>query len=180
MIEAYQQEEELKIQEDKYKLILSQIEMQEIDKLKSIIPYMRNSRPICKIIWESYYRDKTNELLNRLSKEKAIGIYKITCLTDNKIYIGQSVNIQDRLIQHIKAGCGIDAPANNKLYKAMQELGLSNFSFVILEQCDQSKLNEREKFYIDYYNSQIWGFNETKGGAKGVSYNESNINENNR
>lgn len=62
----------------------------------------------------------------------------------------------------------------------MQELGLSNFSFVILEQCDQSKLNEREKFYIDYYNSQIWGFNETKGGAKGVSYNESNINENNR
>lgn len=67
--------------------------MQEIDKLKSIIPYMRNSRPIYKIIWESYYRDKTNELLNRLSKEKAIGIYKITCLIDNKIYIGQSVNI---------------------------------------------------------------------------------------
>lgn len=78
--------------------------------------YLRDKRPLCKIIWESYYRDAASALITRLlGKDKACGIYKITNLINNKVYIGQSVNLADRLTTHMKAGVGIDAN-NNKMY----------------------------------------------------------------
>jgi group I intron endonuclease len=94
-----------------------------------------------------------------------IGIYRITSLIDNKIYIGQARDIRDRLITHIKCGLGIDTP-NNKLYSAMLELGVENFTFEIVEECDVNLLNDREKYWIEYYQSRSWGYNMTGGGAR--------------
>jgi hypothetical protein len=61
---------------------------------------------------------------------------------------------------------GIDTPANNKLYKAMQEDGLWNFSWELLEACSRDLLNEKEAFYIDLYDSCAYGYNSNNGIKK--------------
>jgi hypothetical protein len=61
----------------------------EINRLREIAPYFRNARAIYKIIWESYYRNNTTEMINRiLGSGIHSGIYRITDLTNQKIYIG--------------------------------------------------------------------------------------------
>jgi len=72
---------------------------------------------------------------NILGINKVSGIYKITNIKDNKCYIGQSVDIATRFKNHAKCGLGIDTPANNKLYQAMEKEGLENFTWELLEKC---------------------------------------------
>jgi group I intron endonuclease len=91
------------------------------------------------------------------------GIYKITNTLDNKSYIGQSVDVYKRWCDHCKCGCGIDTPKNNKLYAAMEQDGIENFTFELLEECPREELNKKEAFYIDLYESNDYGYNATKG-----------------
>lgn len=53
---------------------------------------------------------------------------------------------------------------NSYLYRSFRKYGLENFSFRIIELCDQSDLNNREQYWIDYYNSYYEGYNENFGG----------------
>lgn len=148
-----------------YRCCISELFQKEIKHLRSIEPYLMDTRPLCKIIWESYYRNSCSALLDRLTKgEKISGIYKITNLNNNKVYIGQAVNIAERLRTHIKAGIGID-PTNSELYKDMKKIGVENFTFEILEACPPSMLNDKEKFWISFYHGQDFGYNITKGGS---------------
>lgn len=75
-----------------------------------------------------------------------IGIYKITNKLNNKIYIGQSVNIKHRWQQH---------RATTELYidKAIHKYGAENFLWEVLEECSVDMLDERESYWIHYYNS---------------------------
>lgn len=149
-----------------YSLGISDIDIQEVKKLREIIPYLRNSRPVSKIIWESYYRNATTDLVNRVvGAGTHTGIYRITCLLDNKIYIGQAMSIGDRLKQHIKCGLGIDTP-QNKLYQAMMKQGVENFTFEVIEECPSSELNKQEKYWIEFYQSNVYGYNMSSGGAR--------------
>ena len=75
------------------------------------------------------------------------------------------MDLSARWKDHIKAGLGIDTPSNI-LYKAMTADGVENFSFEVLEECDRSELNNRETYWIDFYNTTIFGYNMTKGGSK--------------
>ena len=68
-----------------------------------------------------------------------------------------------RFKSHAKCGLGIDAPANNKLYAAMQKDGLSNFTWELLEECKKEELNERERYYIEAYMSKDYGYNSNIG-----------------
>lgn len=93
-----------------------------------------------------------------------VGIYKITNKLNNKCYIGQSVDIKIRWLQHIYEG-----KRNNpqgKLYHAIFNEGIENFSFEVLEECplDEKILNEKERYWIEFYNSFEEGYNSTKGG----------------
>ena len=152
-----------------YRCCISESFQKEIKHLRSIEPYLMDTRPLCKIIWESYYRNSCSALLDRLTKgEKISGIYKITNLNNNKVYIGQAVNIAERLRTHIKAGIGID-PTNSELYKDMKKIGVENFTFEILEECPPSMLNDKEKFWISFYHGQDFGYNITKGGSQRIS-----------
>jgi hypothetical protein len=45
----------------------------------------------------------------------------------------------------------------------MLEDGLWNFTFELLEECPREQLNEKEKFYINLYDSYSYGFNSTIG-----------------
>lgn len=52
------------------------------------------------------------------------------------------------------------------LYAAMIKDGIENFTFEVLEECGRSQLNDREKYYINFYKAQEWGYNMGKGGAR--------------
>lgn len=164
-IEANKREEEKKISNNKYRIIITPEALNEVKRLRDIMPYFRNTRPISKIIWEGYFRQATNEMIARVIDTKiGLGIYRITNNLNGKTYVGQSVDIAERFRQHIKCGLGIDTP-NNKLYKAMLEDGVENFSFEVLEYCTVENLNTNEVYWIKYYKAQEFGYNMNKGGA---------------
>lgn len=77
------------------------------------------------------------------------GIYKITNQCNGMSYIGQSINIQRRWAEH-RRKMNIK---NTLLYQAMREFGIDNFSFEVIEECELINLNDKEKYYIDKYNT---------------------------
>ena len=94
-----------------------------------------------------------------------IGIYKIENLINHKIYIGQSTNIERRWRDEKRcAFIEEDKSYNYPLSRAFRKYGIDNFSFEILEECPKEKLNDKEKFWINYYNSFFQGYNQTFGG----------------
>lgn len=98
-----------------------------------------------------------------------IGIYKFESKKTHKVYIGQSVNINKRKWEHL------NNPSNNSLIdKRLKEYGEEAFDFEILELCKPEELDEKEKYWINYYDSYKNGYNLTKGGR--AQYGENNIN----
>ena len=98
-------------------------------------------------------------------------IYKITCLRNNKIYIGQTVQNPPikRWIEHYQEAYN----ENNQLflYRAIRKCGIENFTFQILEQnIKLTDLNFKESYYINKYSSNIneYGYNLTRGGHYSV------------
>ena len=92
------------------------------------------------------------------------GIYKITNLTNNKSYIGKSSNIEERWKYH-QTRYNDEKDWNKSLYSALRKYGLENFSFEVLEKMDKQYYdkfgNNREEYWILYYNSVNQGYNET-------------------
>lgn len=91
-------------------------------------------------------------------------IYKITNTVNNKIYIGQTTKtIEERFQKHIQKA---KQHVNRYLYDAMNHYGYDNFKIEPIEECDNNLLNEREIYWIKYYNSnnKILGYNMTTGG----------------
>ena len=88
-------------------------------------------------------------------------IYKITNLINEKIYIGQSKNPEKRFKQHIS---GLK---DSIISAAIIKYGKENFSFEIIEE-DIDNYNEREIYWIQYYNSfnRDFGYNKTLGGEE--------------
>ena len=159
IVEANKRAEEVKQKEQFYKLNLSEIDIEEIKKLRSIIPYLRSAEPINKVIWKVYYEKSYTDLIGRvIGQGIRTGIYKITNTESQKCYIGQAVNIADRWKQHIKRGVGAEAPTRNKLYPAMYELGPEQFTFEILEECDKSLLDSREDYWQEFYQAKEFGY----------------------
>lgn len=151
--------------QDFYRIKLQQRDLTEIQKLNEIAEILRDPEPLHKVIWRVYYQNPTGDMINRvLGKEKHCGIYKITNLKNQMCYIGQSVDIAERWKQHIKRGLGAEPTTKNKLYPAMKEFGPENFSFELLEDCERAQLNEKERYWIQFFHGQDFGYNETSGG----------------
>ena len=73
----------------------------------------------------------------------------------------------ERWKEHCKNALGVGSnKGTNKLYQTMRSEGLHNFTFEILEECKQEYLNEKEKYYIDLYDSYNFGLNSNKGIGK--------------
>ena len=87
-----------------------------------------------------------------------IGIYMFENKNNHKKYIGQSINISHRKWEHFhrpSSGCYID-----KILATNPE----DFEFSIIEECPIEMLDEREIYWIDYYNSIQEGYNVIRGG----------------
>ena len=102
-----------------------------------------------------------------------IGIYKITS-PKNKIYIGQSINIKKRFNLYKLLHC----KNQTKLYNSLNKYGYDNHKFEVLIECNESELNNLEKYYVDLFNTfnSKFGLNlKDGGGHKGKHSDETKI-----
>ena len=97
-----------------------------------------------------------------------VGIYKITNKVNNKVYIGQSVDVKRRWRQH--KSCSL----KYHLYESFRKYGLNNFIFEVVTECKVSQLDELETYYIDLYDSTNpeKGYNQTirSAGSHGIIF----------
>ncbi len=92
-----------------------------------------------------------------------IGIYKITNLINGHSYIGLSTHIEDRWQYH-KTKYNWEREKDKLLYKAIIKYGIDNFKFEVLEECSPEQLSDKEKYYIEKYDTYHNGYNMTAGG----------------
>lgn len=158
-VEVNKRAELERTQKDFYKLVLTDEDIAEIGLLRQATQTIRNKEPINKVIWKVYYEKPYTDLIGRVIGNKVkTGIYKITNLENGMCYVGQAVHIADRWKQHIKRGIGAEPLTRNKLYPAMLSIGVENFSFEIIEECDRSQLNEREDYWQNFYKAKEFGY----------------------
>ena len=163
-IEAQIREKKIKEQQSFYCLKISDADIADIQKLENIKKTLNKPRVLSMLIWQTWFQKPLKALAaNILGTSTVTGIYKITNIITGECYIGQATDIASRWSEHAKCGLGIDTPAGNKLYKAMQEYGLQSFSWELLEKCDRAELNEKERYYISLYDSVNYGYNILKG-----------------
>jgi hypothetical protein len=167
-IQAQLKEKEIKDNLNFYCLPISVTDRNDIQTLERVKSQLNKPRILSMLIWSTYFQKPMTSLCNNiLGKSIKVGIYKITNQLNSMVYIGQAVDIATRWKNHAKCGLGIDTPANNKLYKAMIEDGIWNFSWELLEECPKEVLNEKEKYYIGLYDSYAFGYNSNAGiGSK--------------
>ena len=98
-------------------------------------------------------------------------IYKITNTLNDKVYIGQTIKtVQKRFTQH-KNNSNKEYFSQIVLYKAFNKYGIENFICEEIEEVPNDKLDEREKYWIEYYDSYFNGYNSTLGGRTTQLYN---------
>lgn len=79
------------------------------------------------------------------------------------IYIGKSTNLKKRVQEHYKSAFDLSTIASSAFHKALKDVGVDMFTYEVLERCDKEKLTEREKYYIGFYESNKYGYNERVG-----------------
>ena len=95
-------------------------------------------------------------------------IYKITNIKNNKVYIGQTTGtLENRVKRHF-----YDANRNNtKFCRAIRKYGKDSFISEIIDYADtKEELDEKEIYWIKYYNSSVDGYNTTLGGEDAFTY----------
>lgn len=100
-----------------------------------------------------------------ISEEIKCGIYCIQNKINGKRYIGQSKNIKRRINEHFKEAFRPKCESYNyPIKQAIRKYGKENFRVIILEECDEAKLDEREIYWIDFFASVRNGYNISSGG----------------
>ena len=95
-------------------------------------------------------------------------IYKITNKVNGKSYIGQTIqSVKERFYQHCATKCS-QAILNMVIHKAITKYGKSNFTIEVIEEVESANLNDRERYWIKYYDSYNNGYNSTEGGQDGI------------
>ena len=165
-IEAQNKEQAIKENKEFYMLCPNAADVDDIKRLERIKPDLHNPRILSMLIWSTFFQKPMTALCNKvLGVNQVTGIYKITNQLNDMCYIGQAVDVATRWKAHAKCGLDIDTPQGNKLYKAMKEDGIWNFSWELIEKCPKDQLDEKEKFYIELYQSKNFGYNTTKGNS---------------
>lgn len=165
LIARFKQDEAVRAQRDFYKIQISAAAAQDIAKLKALATNFNNPNAIYKLIWEVYYKAPMEALFKKVlgADAKEGGIYKITNVNNEKVYVGRTVSFVERMRTHSKRGCGIDR-IKGLLYDAMFDEGLENFTFEIIEICSKEEQPQKEKYWIDFYKSNEYGYNMNVGG----------------
>lgn len=149
-----------------YRIQIKEEDKEDIAKLRQLAEKMNNPTVIYKLIWENYYKVPFTQMVGRVvpAAQKGIGIYKITNTQNGKCYVGQTKqDFGTRWRSHVRRGVRAEPGTMNKLYGEMWKEGVENFTFEILTACKPEELNEKEKYFIKFYQADEWGYNSTKG-----------------
>lgn len=113
------------------------------------------------IEWRKVWLSKVQSLAKLEGLDGLSGIYRLI-RKDNPsaVYIGQATDIKSRWYTHIKKMVGAENKGNEKVYDGLPS---DYWWYVVEEVKDKSKLDEREKWWIDYYASDSVGLNKKSG-----------------
>lgn len=164
LVQQRKQEEELKEKINFYKIELPENSKSDVKKLKEIALTLSKPEVLYKLIYEVYYKAAIEELFKRIlgDQKNSGGIYKITDVDNDKVYIGKTTKFLDRWRTHAKRGCNIER-ISGQLYDVMFQKGIENFTWEIVEICSKDEQSEREKYWIKYFNSDVYGYNMKVG-----------------
>ena len=155
---------ELEEKHDFYRVCLSEEAISDINLLQATRQNLKKPEIIDKIIYDNYVAKPVLEMIKRvLQNSTCSGIYKITCQETKEVYIGKSTDVKNRWQQHCKTAFNCGTIASSVLHRKMQQYGIENFTFELLESVPKDQLSEREKFYINFYKSKEVGLNERNG-----------------
>lgn len=161
--QAIVHEKEIQEQQDFYRIVLNESDKEDIQLLNTIEMRLHSREALYKLIYDVFYKKPLNDMINRVLQGKEFcGIYRITNLKTNEAYIGKSTNIKTRWQNHCKTAIGLDGMARTKIHSAMKEYGIDNFSFEVLEKCTKETYSEREKYWINFYETNVYGYNIQK------------------
>ena len=161
--QAIVHEKEIHEQQDFYRIVLNESDKEDIQLLNTIEMRLHSREALYKLIYDVFYKKPLNDMINRVLQGKEFcGIYRITNLKTNEAYIGKSTNIKTRWQNHCKTAIGLDGMARTKIHSAMKEYGIDNFSFEVLEKCTKENYSEREKYWINFYETNVYGYNIQK------------------
>ena len=118
-----------------------------------------------KLVWNEYVKPYIDDTFRRVGIEDKPGIYKITNLDNGKAYIGKSTNIKKRLADHFKSSIGISSIADQAVHHEILRTGFWNWTLEPIIYCDKDKLNEMEKYYINFFDTVNNGYNKNNGGG---------------
>ena len=120
---------------------------------------------ISKLIWAEYVKPNLDNTFKRIEIKPDAGIYKLTSLETGMSYIGKSTNVKNRISDHFKSSIGIKSIADQAVHHAILKEGFWNWAIEIITYADKDKLNELEKYYIDFFKTQEFGYNKNSGGG---------------
>ena len=104
-VEANRRKLEEEEKENFYRLILTETDRNEIKMLREVLPYIKNAEALNKVIWTIYYQKPYTDLIGRVfGDKKPCGIYKITNLQNQMVYVGQSVKLAGEKLFPVIAG----------------------------------------------------------------------------
>ena len=174
-LEEYQQKREainqeilrnraLKEKTDFYRIMLTPESLEDIKIIKGIREKLHKQEFLDKMLYDNYISKSVKEMCKRvLEGEDPSGIYKITNISTQEIYIGKSTSVATRWTNHIKSACGLVGVADSQFQRALKQYGIENWTFELLEKCPKDKLTEREKYYITFYDTINYGYNQRIG-----------------
>lgn len=168
IIEQYKRAEQIKQDKNFYRIVFSEEVQEDVKKLRKIAGELHDPTIIYKLIYKTYYEKPFTEMVGRVvsNDAAACGIYKITNLENGRSYIGQTRQaFKERWRTHLKRGVKAEPGTQNKLYAAMWEDGVENFTFEVLATCSVDELNQKEREYITLYHADTWGYNGTGGNT---------------
>lgn len=165
--EAILRQRALEEQQDFYRICLTPEAKSDINYLISIIPNLKNPTTLYKLIWSEYIQKQFNQMLKNVlgATDPRNVIYSITNLKTNEIYIGKTkAEVSKRWSEHIKSSLNIGTIKSAKIHEALYN-HWDEFVFTVVEKVPlEENLSMREKFYIDFYQSNIYGYNLKSGG----------------
>lgn len=157
-------QKEIEENTDFYRVCISDRDIEDISILQELRYKINNKEAVAKLVWDVYFKRASDEMIKRvLGGAAPSGIYKITYLKTGQCYIGKSTDVSTRWRNHLKTSLGLQAIAHSTIHTEMEKKGIWNFSFELLEECPKDKLTEREKYYINLYDTKKFGYNMREG-----------------
>ena len=151
-------------QQDFYRICITDADLEDIDILLSLRQRLHKSSFLDKITYDTFVSKYVKEMAKRVLEGKdPSGIYKVTNIKTNEVYVGKSTTVATRWQNHTKSAFGLEGVADSQFQRALKKYGIQNFTWALLEEVPKDKLTEREKYYIDLYDTTKYGYNMRNG-----------------